>query len=135
MMPGETEMSVTVNVSFELEEADCGLPRALVARAVGKRPGPSPAGPFDRSAHRAAPEQIHDREQNDRAEQRDQERAKREAAREDGRHAKQWRQNKSCQKRAEDLDKDIQKDALIRTRPPNTTSNTAQKPTHPKQKK
>src|SRR3546814_6371682 len=81
MMPGETEMSVTVNVSFELEEADCGLPRALVARAVGKRPGPSPAGPFDRSAHRAAPEQIHDREQNDRAEQRDQQRAKREAAR------------------------------------------------------
>src|SRR3546814_13355077 len=101
MMPGETEMSVTVNVSFELEEADCGLPRALVARAVGKRPGPSPAGPFDRSAHRAAPEQIHDREQNDRAEQRDQQRAKREAAREDGRHAKQWRQNKPCQKRAD----------------------------------
>src|SRR3546814_11673472 len=116
MMPGETEMSVTVNVSFELEEADCGLPRALVARAVGKRPGPSPAGPFDRSAHRAAPEQIHDREQNDRAEQRDQQRAKREAARAAGRHAKQWRQSTPCQKRADDTHHDIPEAATLRLR-------------------
>src|SRR3546814_8054764 len=60
---------------------------------------------------------MHDREQNDRAEQRDQQRAKREAAREDGRHAKQWRQNKPCQKRADDPDNDIQEDALLRIRP------------------
>src|SRR3546814_21130274 len=123
MMPGETEMSVTVNVSFELEEADCGLPRALVARAVGKRPGPSPPGPFPRSAPRAAPEQIHDREQNDRADQPDQPGAKREAAREDGRPAKQWRQKQHSQNRADDPDHNLQEDALLRILPHKTNDN------------
>src|SRR3546814_4013075 len=69
---------------------------------------------------------MHDREQNDRAEQRDQQRAKREAAREDGRHAKQWRQNKPCQKRADDPDNDIQEDALLRIRPHHKTGKPAQ---------
>src|SRR3546814_17982033 len=73
---------------------------------------------------------MHDREQNDRAEQRDQQRAKREAAREDGRHAKQWRQNKPCQKRADDPDNDIKQDALLRIRPHNKTGKTAQYASH-----
>jgi hypothetical protein len=65
------------------------------------------------SAHAAAAEQIHDRQQDDGADQRDQERGQRDALI-DRADAEQRGHDESGEQRADDTDNDVEQDALLR---------------------